>query len=140
MEMKARIVSPPNTHEYIGSNEAGHKTLINAHKEGISPMEILLLSVAACSCVDVEMILKKMRNNLDYLSVDITGDRVDDQVPKPFKGINLHFNLHGNIKEKSAEKAIGMAVEKYCSVATSLDPNIQITHDFTIHQTTEDEI
>lgn len=138
--MKTRITSTPHQYEYIGENEKGHKTIINADKEGISPMENLLLSVAACSCVDVEMILKKMRNNLDYLSVDITGDRMDDQVPKPFKGINLHFNLHGNIKEKSAEKAIGMAIEKYCSVASSLDPNIQIKHDFTIHQTTEDEI
>lgn len=131
--MKASIVSTSNTYEYIGSNNSGHKTILNANKEGISPMENLLLSVAACSCVDVEMILKKMRNDLDYLHVEITGDRVEDQVPKPFKAIHLHFNLYGDIKEKSAEKAISMAVEKYCSVASSLDPKIRISHAFSIH-------
>lgn len=119
---------------YMGFNSNGHGIAINANGEGISPMENLLLSVAACSCVDVESILAKMRNELAHLQVEITAERVEDQTPKPFKSIHLHYVLYGEVKESSAEKAISMAVEKYCSVSACLDPGIVITHDFEIRE------
>lgn len=119
---------------YMGFNSDGHGIAINANGEGISPMENLLLSVAACSCVDIESILAKTKNDLIHMQVEIHAERVQDQTPRPFKSIHLHFVLYGNIKESSAEKAIAMAVEKYCSVSACLDPNIVITHNFEIRE------
>lgn len=118
--------------DYMGFNSKGHGLRINANQEGISPMENLLLSVAACSCVDVEILLEKMRNKLSHLAVNITGARVEDQTPKPYKSIHLHYILHGSVKEKSAQKAVSMAVEKYCSVSACLDKDIEITYSFEI--------
>ena len=119
---------------YMGFNSDGHGITINANGEGISPMENLLLSVAACSCVDIESLLAKMRNELIHLQVEIHAERVEGKVPRPFKSIHLHYVLYGEVKQSSAEKAISMAVEKYCSVSACLDPNIVITHDFEIKE------
>jgi len=118
--------------DYMGYNSKGHGIRINANKEGISPMENILISVAACSCVDIEILLKKMRNELQSLEVQITGEREEDATPKPYTAIHLKYFLHGKVKEKSAEKAIGMAVDKYCSVSACLDPNIKISYTYEI--------
>ena len=72
------------------------------------------------------------RQVLTSLSVDVTGNRIEDAVPKPYTGIHLHYKLYGDVKEKSATKAVAMAVEKYCSVSACLDPNIKLTHSFEI--------
>lgn len=118
--------------DYMGHNSKGHGVRINANGEGVSPMENLLLSVAACSCVDIEILLTKMRNELTDLLVEVKGDRVEDQTPKPYKSIHLHYKLYGEVKEKSAQKAVAMAVDKYCSVSACLDKNIDVTHSFEI--------
>lgn len=126
--------STETEYDYMGFNEKGHGIRINGSGHGVSPMQSLLLAAAACSCVDVESLLKKMRNELVRLEVEIDGDRPEGVVPRPFVGIHLHYKLYGKIKEKSASKAIAMAIEKYCSVSSSLDPKIKITHEFTIYE------
>lgn len=106
---------------------------MNANGEGISPMEALLGAVAACSSVDTEIILEKMKQKPQSLRVEASGRRADDQIPKIFKEIHLKFILEGkNIKLASAEKAISMAVKKYCSVGSSLRPDIPITYEVEI--------
>jgi putative redox protein len=130
--MKMTLKNTASELDYMGFNEKGHGIRINGNGEGISPMQALLLSVAACSSIDVEIFLKKMRNDLISLEVDVEGERAEEETPKRFTDIRLLFKLFGNIKESSAKKAVEMAVEKYCSVAKSLDPRIDITYSFII--------
>ncbi len=132
MDYKMTLKTTTTDRDYMGYNSKGHGIRMNANGEGVSPMENLLISVAACSCVDVESLLAKMRNDVDHIEIEITGKRAEDQTPKPYTAIHFHFKLYGKIKEKSAIKAIDMAVEKYCSVSACLDPNIEVTHDFEI--------
>jgi len=132
MNINTQLKSTATQYDYLGTNSKGHGVRINADGNGVSPMENLLLSVAACSCVDIEMLLVKMRNNLTSLTVDVKGERVEDVVPKPFTAIHLHYKLYGEVKEKSATKVVAMSVEKYCSVSACLDPDIKVTHSFEI--------
>ena len=128
------LKSTQTEYDYMGFNEKGHGIRINGSGQGVAPMQSLLLAVAGCSCVDIESLLKKMRNNLVRLEVEIDGDRPEGVIPRPFAAIHLHYKLYGKIKEKSAKKAVAMAIEKYCSVTSSLDPKIKITHEFTIYE------
>ena len=117
---------------YIASNEKGHSIHINGDGYGVAPMQTLLSAVAACSAVDVEIFLSKMRQELRNLQIKVTGERAKNVTPRPFTSIHIHFILYGDIKESSAKKAVSMAVKKYCSVAKSLNPKIPITHNFEI--------
>ncbi len=130
--MAIHIKSTAQHLDYIASNEKGHSIQINGDGNGVAPMQTLLSAVAACSAVDVEIFLSKMRQNLRNLEIKVTGERAENVTPRPFTSIHIHFILYGDIKESSAKKAVSMAVEKYCSVAKSLNPNIPITHDFEI--------
>ena len=95
--------------------------------EGISPMEVLLMGVAGCSSIDVIAILNKQRINPVTLKMEVEGIRDANEVPAPFKGINVTLYLEGDdISPEKARRAAKLSFDKYCSVSKSLDPDIII--------------
>ncbi|WP_417602698.1 OsmC family protein [Owenweeksia hongkongensis] len=123
---------------FEGKSETGNTVTIDGSRAnggddaGMSPMELLLTAVAACASFDVSLILKKQRQDVKSLKVDASGTRPEEGQVKPFKTIHLHFKLTGTPDESKVARAVELAVEKYCSVASSLDPQIKVTHDFSI--------
>ncbi|MCZ7670033.1 MAG: OsmC family protein [Chloroflexi bacterium] len=84
---------------------------------GGSPMEFLLAGVAGCTGVDVLSMLKKMRQNVVGLTVDIEGDRAEDY-PMVYTDVTIVYNLTGaDIDPESVEKAIELSMTKYCSAS-----------------------
>ena len=73
-----------------------------------------------------------MRQPLQHLEIETEALRAEDQVPKIFTNIHLHYKLYGNIKEEKAEKAITMSIEKYCTVSKMIDSVAKITHSFEV--------
>ena len=95
--------------------------------EGISPMEVLLMGVAGCSSIDVIGILNKQRINPVTLKMEVEGIRDANEVPAPFKGINVTLYLEGDdISPEKVRRAAKLSFDKYCSVSKSLDPDIII--------------
>ncbi len=106
---------------------------IGGEGKGVRPMQALLMSLAGCSSMDVVSLLKKMRQPLEDMRVEVNGERVDE-IPAVFKKIHMQFILKGDLDEEKARKAIGMSVEKYCSVAKMLDKTAEITWDVEIEK------
>jgi putative redox protein len=96
------------------------------------PMQLLLMAHASCSAIDVVHLLKKMRQPLTDIRVVADGERATDEVPAVFKKIHLHYILSGQLDEKSAEKAIRLSTDKYCSVGAMLSKTAEITWTFEI--------
>ncbi len=123
---------------FEGENTAGITVVtegspdIGGEGKGIRPMELLLMSLASCSSMDAVTILKKMRQPLEGMKVEVEGERDTEQVPAVFKKIHLHFDLSGPLKPEKVEQALRLAVEKYCSVGRMLEKTATITWDFTI--------
>lgn len=102
---------------------------------GMKPSELLLVSLASCSAVDVVRILKKKRETLLGLEVIAKGVQ-DPEPPWKYQSIRLHYRLKGKeLKRNSVEQAIELSVNKYCSVAASLSPQVDITTDFELDET-----
>ena len=119
---------------FAGISESGHTIVLDANggKLAPSPLENILLSLGACSSVDVVSILQKARQNINGCKVELSGTRVET-VPKLFSDIHLHFVISGNnIAEKHVKRAVDLSAEKYCSVALMLNKSVKITHDFSI--------
>jgi putative redox protein len=96
------------------------------------PMQLLLMAHASCSGIDVVHLLKKMRQPLTDIRVEANGERTSNEVPAVFRKIHLHYILTGDLNEKSAEKAIRLSTEKYCSVGAMLSKTAEITWSFEI--------
>ncbi len=104
--------------------------------EGISPMEVLLMGVAGCSSIDVIAILNKQRINPATLKMEVEGIRDANEVPAPFKGINVTLYLEGDdISPEKAKRAAKLSFDKYCSVSKSLDPDIIINQIIVVNGT-----
>ncbi len=117
-----------NTIHIDGSPDVG------GEGKGVRPMQLLLMSLAGCSSIDVVSLLKKMRQPLDDIRVEVNGQRATDEVPPVFKKIHLMFFLKGKLDEEKVAKAIGMSVEKYCSVARMLEKTAEITWEVEIEK------
>jgi len=123
---------------FEATNERGHRVTIEGSSHiggedmGPSPTELLLMSQAGCTAIDIVELLKKMRQNLRHLEIETEGHRAQDQVPKVFTGIHLHYKLYGEVSPEKAEKAISMSIEKYCTVSKMIDHVAKITHSFEI--------
>lgn len=117
------------------TNAAGNKiTLDNTSQpdaKGVSPMETVLMAVAACSGIDMVSILKKKRQIIQNFSAEVEGERVQVDEAKPFKTITVKFFLKGEIDSKKALKAAELSFEKYCSVSKTLEPNVTV--NFEVH-------
>jgi putative redox protein len=99
---------------------------IGGEGRGMRPTEVLLAAIASCSAMDVVHILRKQKQALEHLTIDIEGVRVD-ATPAPYKTVKLVFTARGVVEDDKLQRAVSLAVEKYCSVRATLDPAVEIT-------------
>lgn len=104
---------------------------------GPSPVDTLLCALAACTGVDVVDILAKRRTPVSAFAVDVIGERFAG-TPSRLTKIHLSFTIAGDgIEWVHAERAVELAVTKYCSVRDSLDPNIRVEWRLSLNGATE---
>ena len=124
---------------FIGIPPSGHAQTIDVkgdRKAAQSPLEMLLVSVAACTAADVISILSKKRQDITDYKVEITGERVDDH-PKKFTAFHIHHIVHGrSVSEKAVADAIELSDTKYCSVAATVRPTAVITTSYEVLEVT----
>ena len=104
---------------------------IGASEQGWRPMELLLVSLAGCSAIDVISVLKKQRQIIESFGIEVSGIRKDG-VPAPYESIDICFIASGKIKEEKMAKALELTKGKYCSVYFSLHPDIDVKYTYRI--------
>ena len=122
------------------TSAAGHtvisdgSTAIGGQDAGMRPMEMLLSSVGACSSIDIIMLLKKQRQQLDNIRIEVSGERRDEE-PRIFTDIHVSYTLVGDIDEKKAERACRLSMEKLCSVSLMLKAGgVNITWEYEVER------
>lgn len=104
-----------------GSDAIGPST------DGVRPMQAVLMAMAGCSSLDIQLVLQRGRHRVDTLNAVVDGTRAD-AVPAVFTDIHVHFTASGDFPAHKLERAVKLSMEKYCSVATMLAPTVTITH------------
>jgi putative redox protein len=114
--------------KYLGATSAGEEITIDAKgPAGPGPMDQLLLALAGCMAVDVQVILERSRVPLSKLDVEVTGTRAQTH-PKRYTNIRLVYHLEGPEEEHQGklDRAVSLSREKFCSVLHSLRSDIDI--------------
>lgn len=102
--------------------------------KGPGPVDTLLLALASCTSYDIVDILAKRRTPAESLAIEVVGDRADS-TPAKLTRIHLTYKLAGaGIDREHAERAIDLAVNKYCSVKESIDPAIVVEWTLELEQ------
>lgn len=109
---------------YLAENKAGETVLMGKYKDGepgVSPMEMLLMSLAGCAAIDVIDMLKKKRQRPLAFKIKVLGNQRTDVYPKVYTEFQIEYFLWGEgLKAKDVEQAIQLSEEKYCSVGATL--------------------
>lgn len=122
---------------FIGVPPSGHAQIIDVKGDrhaAASPLELLLMSLAACTAADVISILQKKCQDITEYQVEIEAARRDEH-PRAFLKFHVNHIVHGRgVSEKAVADAIKLSDTKYCSVAATVRPTAQITTGYEIFE------
>lgn len=114
----------------------GHKILLDASPEvggknqGPRPKPLILSALAGCTGMDVVSILKKMKIEPSYFSMEVEGELTEEH-PKWYKKIHLvyFFKKSDNLEEDKIKKAVELSQEKYCGVNALLKRATDVSYE-----------
>jgi putative redox protein len=111
---------------FVATDQSGHSIKMDSSPEsggenfGVRPMQTLLMGLAGCSGIDMISILKKQRQEIADYKMTVHGEREEGVQPSLWKSVSIEFHLYGDVDPDKAARAMELAVNKYCSVATTL--------------------
>lgn len=112
---------------YRGGPEGGPTLVLDGDRQvAPSPVDSLLVSVAACSAIDVVEILEKRRTPATSLRVRAEFSRAPEP-PRRLTEVKLRFTVATASELHHVERAAALSFEKYCSVASSLAPDTALS-------------
>lgn len=124
--------------QFLAEADSGHAMVmdgppdVGGRNTGVRPMEMILMGLGGCTAIDVVHILKKSRQQVEDVNVQLQAERADTD-PKVFTKINVHFVVKGaDLKERHVARAVELSAEKYCSASIMLRGSVEITHSYEI--------
>lgn len=135
--------------EAEGSNR-GHRIDINAPRlkpdgegregpTGFSASELLLAGAGSCAAWDVVQILDKQQEDVHDLQVEVEGEQQADP-PWPYQRIIVRFLVSGHgLDEGHVKRAVELAVDRYCSVISTLRGVATVTTQVVIREVSPDQ-
>lgn len=134
-EIYKAVVQYAGDEFFIGTAPSGHAQTIDTKSErraAPTPLEMLLVSVAACTAADVVSILEKKRQKVSDYRVEINGER-REEFPRAFVKFHVHHIVRGrDVSEQAVRQAIELSDTKYCSVAATVRPTAEIVTSYEI--------
>ena len=124
--------------QFLGDSSSGHSIVMDGDQSaggdntGPRPMELLILAAGGCSGMDIISVLRKKKQHITGLEINVKGKKADDY-PRKFTEITLEFLVHGrNISEAAVKKAVELSMNKYCSVKATLEGSAKIRFSYKI--------
>jgi putative redox protein len=120
---------------FVGVSPGGHAQVLDTNHErgnAATPVELLLIALGSCTAVDVISILRKKRERVTDYRVEVRGERRTEH-PRAFTRMDVRHIIRGhNISEKAVAQAVELSETKYCSVAATLRPTVEIVSTYEI--------
>ncbi len=122
---------------FIAIPPSGHALTLDFNGErsaGPGPLELLLVALGGCTGADVASILQKKREKVTDYRIEVHGERRAEH-PKSFQKMEVKHIIRGRgVSEIAVKQAIELSETKYCSVAATLRPTVEIVSSFEIHE------
>ena len=130
-QIKTRVTWQEGMH-FSGTANSGFNIQLDAKQEvggtgkGFVPMELMALSMAGCTAMDVISILRKKRQDVTGFEVRADAPRADEH-PKVFTRATIDYLVTGhNVDEKAVVRAIELTAKNYCPAQAMLGKVIPI--------------
>ncbi|MFO8174590.1 MAG: OsmC family protein [Longimicrobiales bacterium] len=125
---------------FTGSADSGFELSLGADPgvggkdDGFRPMELMALSLAGCTAMDVISIMNKKRQDVRAFQVRVRAQRAEEH-PKVFTEAVIEYEFTGHdIQEAAVRRSIQLSAEQYCPAQSMLAKVIPIRLDYSIFQ------
>lgn len=127
--MGSKVVWKQQDLKFVGVSESGAEVSLGSSSENgeamFSPMELLGVSLAGCTGMDVLSILKKKKQDVTDFEIRVNTKRAEDH-PRYWTWVQIEFIVTGrNIDPTAVERAMELSTEKYCSVMHTIDKSVK---------------
>jgi putative redox protein len=125
---------------FTGSADSGFEVPLGSYPEvggdndGFRPMELMAVSLAGCTAMDVISILKKKRQEVSDFQVKVETERAD-QHPKVFTSAVIEYHVAGQeISENAVTRAMELSADSYCPAQAMLGKIIPLSLKYFIYE------
>jgi putative redox protein len=101
---------------------------------GFRPVKLVLVGLGGCTGMDIVWILKRQRQEVTGLEMNLTGTRREND-PRYYEDVQIEYVVRGrNLRESAVKRAIELSEQKYCSVRGIFRPEVKVTTSYRIEQ------
>lgn len=123
---------------FVATTEEGSALMMDADPEsggegrGFRPVKLVLVGLGGCTGMDIIWILKRQRQEVSGLEMNLTGTRRKKD-PRYYENIHIEYVVRGRgLKESAVKRAIELSKQKYCSVRGIFRPEVKVTTAYRI--------
>ncbi|MGE0422655.1 MAG: OsmC family protein [Reyranellaceae bacterium] len=125
---------------FVGESGSGHTVTMDGSPDiggrdlAARPMEMVLIGMGGCTAIDVASMLRKQRQDVRDIVVELEAERADDH-PKVFTAVKVIYRVRGRKLNKAlVERAVTLSDEKYCSATAMIRKSADVTHEIVLEE------
>ena len=125
---------------FTGTAQTGFTVPLGAHpdvggdNDGFRPMELMAISLAGCTAMDVISILRKKRQDVTDFEVRVHTESADSH-PRVFTSAVIEYHVTGHeVQEAAVVRSIELSARRYCPAQAMLGKAMPITLKYHIYE------
>lgn len=125
---------------FTGTADSGFQVRLGADPEvggandGFRPLELMAVSLAGCTAMDVISILRKKQQQVTGFEVRVHADRAQEH-PKVFTRLTVVYDVRGRgVDEAAVRRAIELTATKYCPAQAMLNKVVPTDLKYEIYE------
>lgn len=131
---------------FTGSADTGFEVPLGAHpdvggaNDGFRPLELMAVSLAGCTAMDVISIVRKKKQEVAAFEVKVLADQQGEH-PHVFTSIVIEYHFSGtDIDEAAVLRAIELSATKYCPAQAMLGKVVPMEMQYFIRDAASGEL
>jgi putative redox protein len=125
---------------FVGESGSGHTVTMDGSPDvggrelAARPMEMVLIGMGGCTAIDVVSMLRKQRQDISDVVVELAAERADDY-PKVFTKVTVIYRVRGKgLNRALVERAVSLSDAKYCSATAMIRKSAEIAHEVVLEE------
>lgn len=112
----------------------GAKASVGGDEDGFKPVELIAVSLAGCTAMDVISILSKKRQDVTAFEVQVEAERAEEH-PKVITSAVVHYYITGHdVDEAAVVRSIELSATRYCPAQAMLKDVFPIELKYHIYE------
>jgi putative redox protein len=108
------------------TNKHGTQLLVDQEGlRGLSPLELLLAALGSCGAVDFALLMRKQRDPIEPLRVEVDGDKEDMRM----QWLRVRYHVADGHDGPKVERAREKTATDLCTVSRTLHGGCPVTHE-----------